>query len=105
MALTNTTTLNDLLPAITAEALFVASEKSLMKGLVRNYTLAPGTGKTVTVPIYPNQTAGALTEATAPTATAISTDGVTFTVSEVGLTATVSDLSIVASASNVVADI
>ena len=27
MALTNTTTLNDLLPAITAEALFVASEK------------------------------------------------------------------------------
>tara|TARA_R110000868_G_scaffold7113_2_gene38952 strand:+ start:698 stop:1561 length:864 start_codon:yes stop_codon:yes gene_type:complete len=105
MALTNTTTLNDLLPAITAEALFVASEKSLMKGLVRNYTLAPGTGKTVTVPIYPNQTAGALTEATAPPATAISTDGVTFTVSEVGLTATVSDLSIVASASNVVADI
>ena len=105
MALTNTTTLNDLLPAITAEALFVASEKSLMKGLVRNYTLAPGTGKTVTVPIYPKQTAGALTEATAPTATAISTDGVTFTVSEVGLTATVSDLSIVASASNVVADI
>tara|TARA_R110002051_G_scaffold171831_1_gene242294 strand:+ start:209 stop:1072 length:864 start_codon:yes stop_codon:yes gene_type:complete len=105
MALTNTTTLNDLLPSITAEALFVASEKSLMKGLVRNYTLAPGTGKTVTVPIYPNQTAAAMTEATAPTATAISTDGVTLTVSEVGLTATVSDLSIVASASNVVADI
>ena len=105
MALTNTTTLNDLLPAITAEALFVASEKSLMKGLVRNYTMAPGTGKTVTVPIYPNQTAAGLTEATAPTATAISTDGVTFTVSEVGLSATVSDLSIQASSSNVIADI
>ena len=105
MALTNTTTLSDLLPSITAEALFVASEKSLMKGLVRNYTLAPGTGKTVTVPIYPNQTAIAMTEATAPTATAITTSGVTLTVSEVGLSATVSDLSIVASASNVVADI
>jgi|18_taG_2_1085343.scaffolds.fasta_scaffold14997_2 N4-gp56 family major capsid protein len=105
MALTNTSTLDDLLPAITAEALFVASEKSLMRGLVRNYTMAPGTGTTVTVPIYPNQTAAALTEATAPTATAVSTSGVTFTVSEVGLRATVSDLSIKASASNVVADI
>jgi N4-gp56 family major capsid protein len=105
MALTNTTTLNDLLPAITAEALFVASEKSLMKGLVKNYTIPAGQGKTITVPIYPNQTAAAMTEATAPDATAISTDGVTLTVSEVGLRATVSDLSIMASASNVVADI
>jgi N4-gp56 family major capsid protein len=105
MALTNTTTLNDLLPAITAEALYVASEKSLMKGLVRNYTIAAGQGKTITVPIYPKQTAAPLTEATAPTAIAISTDGVTLTVSEVGLMATVSDLSIKASSSNVVADI
>ena len=105
MALTNTSTLDDLIPAITAEALFVASEKSLMRGLVRNYTMAPGTGTTVTVPIYPNQTATALTEATAPTATAVTTSGVTFTVSEVGLRATISDLSIKASASNVVADI
>jgi hypothetical protein len=48
---TNTTTLNDLLPAITAEALFVASEKSIMRGLVRNYTISPGNGKTVTVPM------------------------------------------------------
>ena len=76
-----------------------------MRGLVRNYTMAPGTGTTVTVPVYPNQTATALTEATAPTATAVTTSGVTFTVSEVGLRATVSDLSIKASASNVVADI
>ncbi len=105
MALTNTSTLDDLIPAITAEALFVASEKSLMRGLVRNYTMAPGTGTTVTVPIYPNQTATALTEATAPAATAVTTSGVTFTVSEVGLRATISDLSIKASASNVVADI
>ena len=105
MALTNTTSLNDLLPSIVAEALFVASEKSIMRGLVRNYTLAPGQGKTVTVPIYPKQTAAALTEATAPTATAISTDGATLTVSEVGITATISDLAIMSSASNVVADI
>ena len=105
MTITNTTTLNDLLPSIVAEALFVASERSIMRGLVRNYTLAAGQGKTVTVPIYPKQTAAALTEGTAPTFTAVSTDGATLTVSEVGLTAQISDLAIMASASNVVADI
>ena len=102
--LTNTTSLNDLLPSIVAEALFVASEKSIMRGLVRNYTLAPGQGKTVTVPIYLKMTAGALTEATAPTQEQVVTDGATLTVSEVGLTATVSDMAMVASAANVVAD-
>ena len=105
MAVSNTTTLNDLLPSIVAEALFVASEKSIMRGLVRNYTLAPGQGKTVTVPIYPKVTAAGLTEATAPSSTTISTDGATLTVSEVGLLATVSDLAIMASSSNVVSDI
>jgi N4-gp56 family major capsid protein len=105
MTITNTTTLNDLLPSIVAEALFVASEKSIMRGLVRNYTLAAGQGKTVTVPIYPKQTAAALTEGTAPSFTAISTDGATLTVSEVGLTAQISDLAIMASSSNVVSDI
>jgi N4-gp56 family major capsid protein len=105
MTITNTTTLNDLLPSIVAEALFVASEKSIMRGLVRNYTLAAGQGKTVTVPIYPKQTAASLTEGTAPTFTAVSTDGATLTVSEVGLTAQISDLAIMASSSNVVSDI
>lgn len=105
MTITNTTTLNDLLPSIVAEALFVASERSIMRPLVRTYNIAPGQGKTVTVPIYPRQTAAALTEATAPTFTAISTDGATLTVSEVGLTAQISDLAMMASASNVVADI
>lgn len=105
MSVTNSTTLNDLLPAITAEALFVASERSIMRGLVRNYTLNPGQGKTVTVPIYPKQTATALTEATAGNQVAVSTDGATLTVSEVGLYATVSDLALMASNSNVVADL
>ena len=105
MTITNTTTLNDLLPTIVAEALFVASERSIMRGLVRNYTLSAGQGKQVTVPIYPKATAGSLTEATAPSFTAISTDGATLTVSEVGLAAQVSDLAIMASSSNVVSDI
>jgi N4-gp56 family major capsid protein len=105
MAVTNSTNLNDLLPSIVAEALFVASEASIMRGLVRNYTLAPGQGKTVTVPIYPKQTATALTEATAGNQVTVATDGATLTVSEVGLYATVSDLSMMASSSNVVADL
>lgn len=105
MAVSNSTTLNDLLPSIVAEALFVASERSIMRGLVRNYTLNPGQGKTVTVPIYPKVTAAALTEATAPSSTTVSTDGAILTVSEVGLLATISDLSLMASSSNVVADI
>lgn len=105
MTITNTSTLNDLLPSIVAEALFVASEKSIMRGLVRNYSLAAGQGKTVTVPIYPKQTAAALTEGTAPSFTAVSTDGAILTVSEVGLTAQISDLAIMASANNVVSDI
>lgn len=100
-----TSSLNDLLPSIVAEALFVAQERSLMRGLVRNYTLPAGSGKTITVPIYPAQTAASVNEATDLTNTAISTNGAVLTVGEVGLMTTVTDLARVASASNVVADV
>ena len=102
---TTTTSLNDLLPSIVAEALFQASEKSIMRGLVKNYTLNPGQGKTVTVPIYPKQTAAALTEGNVIAFTSVTTNGVTLTVSEVGLAAQVSDMAMMASSSNVVSDI
>jgi N4-gp56 family major capsid protein len=105
MSTSTTTTLNDLLPSIVAEALFVANERSIMRGLVRNYSLGQGQGKTVTVPIYPKSTAAGLTEGTALTATAISTSGAVLTVGEVGLMTAVSDLAMTASASNVVSDI
>lgn len=100
-----TTSLNDLLPSIVAEALFVAQERSLMRGLVRNYTLPAGSGKTITVPIYPAQTAASVNEATDLTNTSIATSGAVLTVGEVGLMTTVTDLARVASASNVVADV
>jgi len=105
MAISTTTSLNDLLPSIVAEALFVASERSIMRGLVKNYNLGPAQGKTVTVPIYPLQTAAGLTEGTDLTASAVSTNGATLTVSEVGLMTSVSDLARISSASNVVADV
>ena len=74
MAGSTTTTLNDLLPAITAEAMFVANERSIMRGLVKNFALPPGQGKTVNVPIYPVQTAAVVTEGNEVDNTAVSTD-------------------------------
>ena len=105
MAGSTTTTLNDLLPSIVAEAMFVASERSIMRGLVKNYNLAAGQGKTVTVPRYPVQTAAALTEGDEISNTAVSTDGATLTVATNAIRTLVTDLSVAASASNVVADL
>ena len=105
MAGSTTSTLNDLLPQIVAEAMFVASERSIMRGLVKNYNLAPGQGKTITVPIYPQQTAAGLTEGNEIANTAISTNGATLTVSTVALRTLVTDLARTSAASNVVADV
>lgn len=105
MAGSTTTTLNDLLPSIVAEAMFVASERSIMRGLVKNYTLGSGQGKTVTVPIYPQVSAAALTEGNEISNTEVSTSGATMTISPVAVRTLVTDLSVQASASNVVADL
>ena len=105
MAGSTTSTLNDLLPAITAEAMFVANERSIMRGLVRNFALPAGQGKTVTVPIYPVQSAAALTEGNEVDNTAVSTSGATLTVSTVAIRTIVTDLARTSSASNVVADL
>jgi N4-gp56 family major capsid protein len=100
-----TTTLNDLLPSIVAEAMFVAGEQSIMRGLVKNYNLAPGQGKTVTVPIYPLQTAAAVTEGDEVGTTDVSTSGATLTISTAAIRTLVTDLAVSQSASNVVADL
>ena len=106
MAGSTTTTLNDLLPSIVAEAMFVASERSIMRGLVKNYSLSAGQGKTVTVPRYPVQTiSAALTEGDEIGNTAVSTDGATLTVATNAIRTLVTDLSVAASSSNVVADL
>jgi hypothetical protein len=105
MAGSTTATLDDLLPSIVQEAMFVASERSIMRGLVRNYSLAPGQGKVVTVPIYPQQTAAALTEGDEISNTAVSTSAGTITISPKAIRTMVTDLSVVQSSSNVVADL
>lgn len=104
MAGSTSTTLNDLLPAITAEAMFVANERSIMRGLVKNFSLPAGSGKTITVPIYPVQTAAALTEGNEASNTAVSTNGATLTVSTVAVRTLITDLIRASAASNVVAD-
>jgi N4-gp56 family major capsid protein len=105
MAGSTTTTLNDLLPSIVAEAMFVASERSIMRGLVRNFNLGAGQGKTVTLPIYPTVDAAALTEGDEVTNTAVSTSGATVTISPVAVRTLVTDLAIQSAPSNVVADL
>ena len=105
MAGSTTVTLNDLLPTIIQEALFVANERSIMRGLVKNYSLGMAQGKTIQVPIYPVQTAAALTEGNEFDNTAVSTDVATFNVGQVGIRTLVTDLAVQASASNVVADL
>lgn len=100
-----TTTLNDLLPQIVAEAMFVASERSIMRGLVKNYQLSQGQGKTVTVPIFPRQTATTLTEGNEISDTNVSTDGAVLTVTTAAIRTLVTDLAVASAASNVVADL
>jgi len=105
MAGSTTTTLNDLLPEIIQEAMFVASERSIMRGLVKNYALAPGQGKHVNVPIYPIQSAAAITEGDEVTNTAVSTNTAQLTVSPVAIRTLLTDLARTSAASNVVADL
>lgn len=105
MAGSTSVTLNDLLPQIVAEAQFVASERSIMRGLVKNFNLAPGQGKSIVVPVYPRQTAAGITEGDEISNTAVSTTGTTLTVSTVALRTLVTDLARTSAASNVVADV
>jgi len=100
-----TTTLNDLLPQIVAEAMFQAQEKSIMRGLVKNFTMPLNSGKSIVVPTYPTVAAAAVAEGTDLSNTAVSTGGATLTVSEVGVMTTITDMAIRSSASNVIADI
>ena len=62
---TTSSTISELYTEIVAEALFVASEQSIMRNLVRNYTIAGG-GKSVEVPIYANVSASACLLYTSP---------------------------------------
>ena len=97
-------TLSELYTEIVAEALFVASERSVMRPLVKNYAISGG-GKSVEVPIYATVSAAAVSEASDLSNTAINPSSVTITASENGIMTTLTDLGRNASPRNVAADI
>ena len=101
---TTSSTISELYTEIVAEALFVASEQSIMRGLVRNYTIAGG-GKSVEVPIYSTVSAAAVSEASDLSNTAVNPSSVTITASEVGVMTTLTDLARNSASRNVAADI
>lgn len=101
---TTSTTISELYTEIVAEALFVASEQSIMRNLVRNYTIVGG-GKSVEVPIYGTVSAAAVAEATDLSNTAVNPTSVTITASEVGIMTTLTDLARNSASRNVAGDI
>ena len=97
-------TLSELYTEIVAEALFVASERSIMRPLVRNYAVTGG-GKSVEVPIYSAVSAAAVSEAADLSNTAIDPTSKTITCSEHGIMTTLTDLGRNSAPRNVAADI
>ena len=102
---TTSSTLDDLLSPLVAEALFVANERSIMRGLVRNYTMPANSGKIIQVPIYPTASAAAVAEGTDLSNTEISTTKADLTVSEVGIMTTLTDFAKNTAESDVVRDL
>ena len=97
-------TLSELYTEIVAEALFVASERSIMRPLVRNYAVTGG-GKSVEVPIYSAVSASAVSEASELSNTAIDPTSKTITCSEHGIMTTLTDLARNSAPRNVAGDI
>jgi len=101
---TTSSTISELYTEIVAEALFVANEQSIMRNLVRNYTIVGG-GKSVEVPIYGVVSASAVSEASDLSNTAVNPSSVTITASEVGIMTTLTDLARNSASRNVAGDI
>ena len=101
---TTASTLSELYTEIVAEALFVASEQSTMRPLVKNYAITGG-GKQVEVPIYAAVSAGAVSEAADLSNTAINPTSKSITAAEVGIMTTLTDLGRNSAPRNVAADI
>ena len=97
-------TLSELYTEIVAEALFVASERSIMRPLVRNYAVTGG-GKSVEVPIYSAVSAADVSEASDLSNTAIDPTSKTITCTEHGIMTTLTDLGRNSAPRNVAGDI
>ena len=99
-------TLNDLISPIVQEAMFVASETSIMPGLVKQFTVPANAGKVLQVPLYSTQTIASDAGENSDLAnTEISTDKADITLTEAGIMTTLTDMARNHSVSNVVADL
>ena len=101
---TTSSTVSELYTEIVAEALFVASERSIMRPLVKNYAVTGG-GKSVEVPIYSAVSAAAVSEASDLSNTAINPTSQTITCTEHGIMTTLTDLARNSAPRNVAGDI
>ena len=96
---------DDLIASIVAEAQFVAAERSVMRNLVKNFTIPQNNGGMVLqVPIYSTPAAADVAEATDLSNTAVTTSKVDITLGEVGVMTTVTDLALNYSKQNVISD-
>lgn len=100
-----TSSLQYLIAPMVQESLFVASETSIMRGLVRNYPVPMNSGKVLQVPIYGTQSAADVNEATDLDNTAITNTKKDITLKEIGIMTTVTDFARNVSESNVIADL
>lgn len=103
--ISGTSSLDHLIAPIVAEAQFVAQERSIMRNLVKNYTVPANSGKVLQVPIYGNPTAAAVNEADDLTPSAITSSQIDITLSEIGLMTNVSDMAVNHTPANVISDI
>ncbi len=101
---TTSSTVSELYTEIVAEALFVASERSIMRPLVKNYAVTGG-GKSVEVPIYSAVSASGVSEASDLSNTAINPSSQTITCTEHGIMTTLTDLARNSAPRNVAGDI
>jgi len=85
--------------------MFVASETSIMRGLLRNFTMPLRSGKILQVPKYPTVSATAPGENSDLSNTEVSTSKSDLTVAENGIMTTLTDLSRDASESDVIQDL
>ena len=106
MAISTTTTLNDLYANIVQSALFTLSEKTVIRPLVRNYNMVGTPGLVAQIPKYSAIAAAAIAEGTdLGTPTSFTTDTTNVTASEIGVNVTLSDIAREGAAEDVVAAI
>lgn len=94
-----------LLTNVLQEAIFTASERSIAGDVFTVYDMTGTPGLTAQIPVYPEITAGDLTEGIDLSASAVATSSVTITAAEIGARADLSDLLREGSSRDVASDI